>query len=196
MAYCAPQRHSGNDRGLPAPNSGASIRTHMRKAVVHRRAGAAANWLGPPFRPLWLEATRALFKETSCESLKLTRRLADLVFSAQLTIAASPTRAEGRRILNEIDDLLTKAAVLIDSHDVRTLAPAVADSLAEKGASSGRVLARVARLAAQAALDSTSRSWARQGFSGHGVADSPGSVCSGHCRSLEDLSETPGVAHG
>jgi hypothetical protein len=125
----------------------------MRKAVVHRRAGAAANWLGPPFRPLWLEATRALFKETSCESLKLTRRLADLVFSAQLTIAASPTRAEGRRILNEIDDLLTKAAVLIDSHDVRTLAPAVADSLAEKGASSGRVLARVARLAAQAALD-------------------------------------------
>jgi hypothetical protein len=98
------------------------------------------------FRQLWKSAAIALFNTASCDALRGTRRLADIVFEAQTEAESAPSRAELRARLTRIAALSDELAVLFDSHAVRGYAPDVADALAQSGASSSMVLGRIRRL--------------------------------------------------
>src|SRR5271165_1875500 len=97
-----------------------------------QRVGSQAAKL--EFRVAWRETAKALFDSASCDALKCTRRLADLVFEAQLRAASAPQRGELRDMLTSIAKMADKLAKLLDRHGVREFAPEVADVLAQNGA--------------------------------------------------------------
>lgn len=119
--------------------------------AYHQTAIAAVRIV--PRREEWSNAARALFGKISFGSMKHTRRLARLVEEALRREAVDPGRDEFRKTLNRIVKVAEELASLLDSHDVRSLAPELWDALAQPGAESARVLSRVVVLA-QHRLDS------------------------------------------
>jgi hypothetical protein len=101
----------------------------------------------PDFRVMWREATEAIFGSVSCDALKFTRRLADLVFGVQLRAARSPQRVELRATLSTIAELSEKLSQLMSDPGVLAFAPELRDALASHGTEGTAALVWVARLA-------------------------------------------------
>ena len=104
--------------------------------AYHQTAIAAVRIV--PRREEWCSAARALFGKISFNSMKHTKRLAGLVEEALRREAVDPGRDEFRKMLNRIVKVADKLAILLDSHDVRSLAPELSDALAQPGAESAR----------------------------------------------------------
>lgn len=103
--------------------------------------------LDQELRDRWRDAAHALFNDASCDSLRHTWRLADLIRETEIATTAAPTRVEFRDTLDRIAALAEELARLLSSYSVHTFAREVADALAENGRDSAHVLAGVARLA-------------------------------------------------
>jgi hypothetical protein len=101
----------------------------------------------PAFRVMWRETAETLFDSASCDALKFTMRLADLVFGAQLRAASAPQRVQLRATLSSIAESADKLSKLLSDPGVLAFAPELPDVLASRDAKATTALARVARLA-------------------------------------------------